>query len=82
MTLTPQRLTITEHRDGIQASLTYSYEGKLPRSPERKKAMAAMVRRVLESLETGKVEEIGFAENGKRLTRRDDMLVTSVKEET
>ena len=76
----PIRLVATETREGLRISLSVSYEGRLPKAPERKKAALAMARRIVAELEAaesggGRLTEIGTAENGQTMTRRDDYLV-------
>ena len=60
--------------DGLEISLTYSYAGKLPKAPQRRKVVRELLQRAVRALDSkAGVVEGGFAEDSsaKKKTRRD-----------
>jgi hypothetical protein len=68
-------LNVKDRGDGLEVSVAFTYEGKLPDKRRRREFAADALRRALGALEKDEAVEVGFAEDGKRRLRREQWIL-------
>ncbi len=68
-------LSLKDRGDGLELSVTYSYQGKLPDKKRRRAFAREALAAATKALDEGREVDAGFAEDGQRRLRRDQWIV-------